>query len=76
MVFTCLFTRRGMALDDGDAFRARGPAGPSRCARAVAPPSDRSRSSGGCARQPPVSEASVTSRRWHVARRHRRDTLN
>ena len=53
MVFTCLFTRRGMALDDGDAFRALGPAAPSRCARAVAPPGVPCRSSGACARPPP-----------------------
>ena len=57
MVFTCLFTRRGMALDDGDAFRARGPADPSRCARAVAPPGVPCRSSGGYARPPPVQKS-------------------
>ena len=63
MVFTCLFTRRGMALDDGDAFRALGPAAPSRCARAVAPPGVPCRSSGGYARPPPFGGASCPSSR-------------
>ena len=63
MVFTCLFTRRGMALDDGDAFRALGPVDPSRSARAVVPPGDPSRSSGGYARPPPFGGASCPSSR-------------
>ena len=63
MVFTCLFTRRGMALDDGDAFRALGPAGPSRCARAAAPRGVPSRSSGAYARRPPFGGESCPSSR-------------
>ena len=63
MVFTCLFTRRGMALDDGDAFRALGPAGPSRCARAVSPRGVPSRSSGAYARRPPFGGESCPSSR-------------
>ena len=56
-------TRRGMALDDGDAFIALGPADPSRSARAVAPPTDPSRCSGGCARPPPFGGESCPSSR-------------
>ena len=63
MVFTCLFTRRGMALDDGDALKDPKLGGPSRSVRAAAPPSDPSRFSGGCARQPPFGGESCPSSR-------------
>ena len=63
MVFTCLFysSRNGARRRRVDALISLAPAVPSRCARAAAPPSVRSRSSGGCARRPPFGEVSCPS---------------